>query len=68
MLPADTPRRRAGPCSRLGDARPGLGRFLVIAPGAVRVQLLSTSPNAYPVSKVTRTRAGGAAIVEVCQR
>ena len=47
------------------DARPEVGRFLVIAPGAARVQLLSTSPNAYPVSKVTTTRPGGVAIVEV---
>lgn len=29
------------------------------------MQLLSTSPNAYPVSKVTRTRTGGVAIVDV---
>ncbi|MFL6080088.1 MAG: hypothetical protein ACJ714_09185 [Ornithinibacter sp.] len=64
VLPADTP--RAEPIVlRLEDARPRVGRFLVIAPGAERVQLLSTSPNAYPVSKVTRTRTGGVAIVEV---
>ena len=50
--------------ARLDDARPGVGRFLVVTPGAARVQLLSTSPNAYPVSKVTRTR-DGVAIVEV---
>ncbi len=50
--------------ARLDDARPEVGRFLVVTPGAARVQLLSTSPNAYPVSKVTRTREG-VAIVEV---
>ena len=27
--------------------------------------MLSTSPNAYPVSKVTTTRPGGVAVVEV---
>ena len=57
VLPADTPRDEPA-VLRLDDARPGVGRFLVIAPGAARVQLLSTSPNAYPVSKVTTTRAG----------
>ena len=49
---------------RLDDARPGVGRFLVVARDAARVQLLSTSPNAYPVSKVTATRQG-VAVVEV---
>ena len=64
VLPADTPRDEPV-VLRLEDARPRVGRFLVIAPGAARVQLLSTSPNAYPVSKVTTTRPGGVAIVEV---
>jgi len=64
VLPADTPRDEPI-VLRLDDARPKVGRFLVIAPGAARVQLLSTSPNAYPVSKVTTTRPGGVAIVEV---
>jgi len=64
VLPADTARDEPV-VLRLEDSRPRVGRFLVIVPGASRVQLLSTSPNAYPVSKVTRTRAGGAAIVEV---
>jgi hypothetical protein len=64
VLPADTPADE--PLAlRLDDARPRVGRFLVIAPGATRVQLLSTSPNAYPVSKVTRTRPGGVAVVDV---
>ncbi len=64
VIPADTPRDEPV-VLRLEDSRPRVGRFLVIAPGAARVQLLATSPNAYPVSKVTRTRPGGAAIVEV---
>ena len=64
VLPADTPRDEPV-VLRLDDARPAVGRFLVIAPGAALVQLLSTSPNAYPVSKVTKTRTGGVAIVDV---
>ncbi|HYN66195.1 MAG TPA: hypothetical protein VES93_04850, partial [Ornithinibacter sp.] len=63
VFPGDTPRDEPV-VERLDDARPGVGRFLVVAPGAARVQLLSTSPNAYPVSKVTGTR-DGVAIVEV---
>jgi hypothetical protein len=64
VLPADTPPDEPV-VLRLDDARPGVGRFLVIAPGADRVQMLATSPNAYPVSRVIRTRAGGVAIVDV---
>jgi len=64
VLPADTPRDEPI-VLRLDDARPRVGRFLVIAPGAAKVQLLSTSPNAYPVSKVTATRKGGVAVVAV---
>jgi len=44
---------------------PGWAASLSSPPGAVRVQLLGISPNAYPVSKVTPSRAGGVAIVEV---
>ena len=64
VLPANTPVDEPI-VLRLDDSRPGVGRFLVIAPGAARVQLLSTSPNAYPVSKVTPTRPGGIAVVDV---
>jgi DNA-directed RNA polymerase specialized sigma24 family protein len=64
VLPAATPADEPV-VLRLDDARPQVGRYLVIAPGAARVQLLATSPNAYPVSKVTRTRAGGVAVVDV---
>ena len=63
VLPADLAPDAPG-VWRLEDARPGVGRYLVVAPGAARVQLLSTAPNAYPVSKVTRTR-DGVAVVEV---
>ena len=60
-----TPRATSRSCCGWTTPGPGSGRFLVIAPGAARVQLLSTSPNAYPVSKVTTTRPGGVAVVEV---
>jgi hypothetical protein len=63
VLPAGTPRDEPV-VVRVDDARPGVGRFLVIAPGAARVQLLATSPNAYPVSKVTSS-PHGVAVVEV---
>jgi hypothetical protein len=61
VLPAATPLDEPI-VLRLDDARPGVGRFLVIAPGAARVQLLATSPNAYPVSKVTAIRHGVAVV------
>ena len=38
---------------RISDAEPGQGRFLVIAPGAARAQLLATLPSPYPMSKET---------------
>ena len=63
VFPADTPLDEPV-VVRLDDARPRVGRYLVVAPGADRVQLLSTAPNAYPVSRVVRTR-DGVAIVEV---
>ena len=63
VFPADTPLDEPV-VVRLEDARPRVGRYLVVAPGADRVQLLSTAPNAYPVSRVVRTR-DGVAIVEV---
>jgi DNA-directed RNA polymerase specialized sigma24 family protein len=64
VLPADTPRDEPV-VLRLEDSRSRVGRFLVIAPGAARVQLLSTASNTYLASKVTTTRPGGVAIVEV---
>lgn len=45
------------------DLRAQVSRFLVVAPGADRVQLISTSPDGYPVSKVEPT--GGRAVVVV---
>ena len=64
VLPADTPRDEPV-VLRLEGSGPRTSRFLVIAPGAARVQLISNSSNAYRVSKVTRTRKGGVAILEV---
>ena len=52
------PRATSRSCCGSTTPGPGSGRFLVIAPGAARVQLLSTSPNAYPVSKVTSDPPG----------
>lgn len=62
VLPAGTPADEPV-VSRLDDLRPGLSRFLVIAPGAARVQLLSTPPSAHPASKMTATRHGVAIVV-----
>ena len=47
------------------DERVGVARFLVAAPGAAQVQLISTSPDGYPVSKVVPTRGQDAVIVPV---
>ena len=47
------------------DERVGVARFLVAAPGAAQVQLISTSPDGYPVSKVVQTRGQDAVIVPV---
>ena len=49
--------------TRLDDERVGVGRFLVVAPGAARVQLISSSPDGYPVSKVVRTGGRDACVV-----
>ncbi len=62
LLPADTPADEPV-VSRLNDLRPGVSRFLVIAPGAVRVQLLSTLRTAHPASKLTTTRHGVAIVL-----
>ena len=62
LLPASTP-ANAPVVSRLNDLRPGVSRFLVIAPGAVRVQLLSTHTSAHPASKLTTTRHGVAIVL-----
>ena len=47
------------------DEREGVARFLIAAPGADRVQMISTSPDGYPVSKVVRTRGRDAVLVPV---
>ncbi|HET7821952.1 MAG TPA: hypothetical protein VFL10_10540 [Ornithinibacter sp.] len=62
VLPADTPADEPV-VSRLDDLRPGVNRYLVIAPGAARVQLLSTSSTAHLESKMTATRDGVAIVV-----
>ena len=50
---------------RVGRVPPRTGRFLVVVPGGgATCQLLATSPNAYPVSKVTPMR-GETAVVPV---
>ncbi|WP_392544181.1 hypothetical protein [Oryzobacter telluris] len=49
--------------TRLEDERVGVGRFLVVVPGAARVQLISSSPDGYPVSKVVRTGGRNAVVV-----
>ena len=63
VLPADTPADEPV-IARLHDLRPGVSRFLVIAPGAVRVQLMPTSPSARPTSRATATHHG-VAVVQV---
>ena len=50
---------------RVADLRDRVGRFLVVAPGAAQVQLLATSPSAYPLSKVVQTKGRAAAVVPV---
>ncbi|HET6968170.1 MAG TPA: hypothetical protein VFI44_07825, partial [Ornithinibacter sp.] len=47
------------------DLRPQVSRFLVVAPGADRVQLIASSPDGYPVSKVEPTRGRAAVVVPV---
>jgi hypothetical protein len=48
----------------LPAVRDGVGRFLVVAPGAAKAQLLAITPNAYPVSKVGDL-AHGTGVLEV---
>ncbi|HSO64262.1 MAG TPA: hypothetical protein VLQ78_04090 [Ornithinibacter sp.] len=47
------------------DLRPDVARFLVVAPGADRVQLISSSPDGYPVSKVHGTGGRDVTVVPV---
>lgn len=62
VLPAD--QADAPVVLRLYGSSGDTGRFLVVAPGGARAQLLGTSPNAYPVSKVTPFK-GDTAVVSV---
>ncbi|MFQ6171495.1 hypothetical protein ACK8HX_07810 [Oryzobacter sp. R7] len=63
VIPADEP--TAPLLTRVEDLRPGVGRYLVVAPGAARVQLIAASPSGYPVSKVVRTGGRSASVVEL---
>jgi len=51
--------------AQVADLRPNVARFLVVTPGADRVQLISTSPDGYPVSKVYRTAGRAVTVVPV---
>ncbi len=51
--------------TRVEDLRSNVGRYLVVAPGAERVQLISVSPDGYPVSKVARTRGRDAVVLNL---
>ena len=42
----------------LPAVREDVGRFLVVAPGAAKAQLLAVTPSAYPVSRVVDLREG----------
>ncbi len=49
---------------RLPPMRAEIGRFLVVAPGAAKAQLLAVTSSSYPVSEVVPV-TGGTAILEV---
>ncbi len=51
--------------TRVEDLRSNVGRYLVVAPGAERVQLISVSPDGYPVSKVARTGGRDAVVLNL---
>ncbi|WP_377645059.1 hypothetical protein [Oryzobacter terrae] len=51
--------------TRVEDLRSNVGRYLVVAPGAERVQLISVSPDGYPVSKVARTNGRDAVVLNL---
>ena len=44
--------------TRLPGFSSGVSRFLVVAPGAARAQLIGTASNTYPASEVTALRDG----------
>jgi len=50
--------------TRLPAFSASVSRFLVVAPGAARAQLVGTASNTYPASKVTALR-GGTGVLEV---
>jgi hypothetical protein len=51
--------------TQVSDLRPDVSRYLVVAPGADRVQLISSAPDGYPISKVHRTRGRAVLVVPV---
>ena len=60
-----TPDTAAGPlAARLPGFESNVSRFLVIAPGAARAQLVAASSNTWPASEVTALR-GGTAVLQV---
>jgi hypothetical protein len=63
VIPAD--RTRDPVVERVGDERDGVARFLVVAPGAARIQLTSRSPADQAVSEVVPTRGRAAVVVPV---
>ena len=57
--PGDRVDRDAGPfAARLPGFSEDVSRFLVVAPGAARAQLVGTASNTYPASEVTALRGG----------
>lgn len=61
IAPEDADRPFTSP---LPPARDEVGRFLVVAPGAARAQLLAVTPSAFPSSTITDLR-DGVAVLEV---
>ncbi len=63
VIPAD--RAHDPVVERVGDERDGVARFLVVAPGAARIQLTSRSPADQAVSEVVPTQGRAAVVVPV---
>ena len=63
VIPAD--RANDPVVERVGDERDGVARFLVVAPGAARIQLTSRSPADQAVSEVVPTQGRAAVVVPV---
>ncbi len=63
VIPAD--RANDPVVERVGDERDGVARFLVVAPGAARIQLTSRSPADQAVSEVVPMQGRAAVVVPV---